>query len=235
MPVDVVHRDGQRGLAVRRDAGLRRRRPAHVQPRPGLGRARDHPAHEGDHAGAPARPAGRHGRAARRSPSATASRSSRTPRARSARATRGGRSASLGPLACFSLHPRKVITTGEGGMITVQDPAVAERLRQPAPARDGRLGPGPPRREGRRHRVLSRARLELPHDRHAGGARPLPARAARRDPRRARRGSPQRYTDAIERDRRASTPPYEPGLRRAHLAVVRGARSPRTRRSSATS
>jgi perosamine synthetase len=33
-------------------------------------------------------------------------------------------------LACFSLHPRKVITTGEGGMITVQDPAVAERLRQ---------------------------------------------------------------------------------------------------------
>ena len=34
-PVDVVHRDGQRGLAVRRDAGLRRRRPAHVQPRPG--------------------------------------------------------------------------------------------------------------------------------------------------------------------------------------------------------
>jgi len=37
---------------------------------------------------------------------------------------------SLGPLACFSLHPRKVITTGEGGMITVHDPAVATRLRQ---------------------------------------------------------------------------------------------------------
>jgi dTDP-4-amino-4,6-dideoxygalactose transaminase len=37
---------------------------------------------------------------------------------------------SLGPLACFSLHPRKVITTGEGGMITVQDPDVAERLRR---------------------------------------------------------------------------------------------------------
>jgi perosamine synthetase len=37
---------------------------------------------------------------------------------------------SLGPLACFSLHPRKVITTGEGGMITVQDPEVAARLRQ---------------------------------------------------------------------------------------------------------
>jgi perosamine synthetase len=37
---------------------------------------------------------------------------------------------SLGPLACFSLHPRKVITTGEGGMIAVHDPQVAERLRQ---------------------------------------------------------------------------------------------------------
>jgi dTDP-4-amino-4,6-dideoxygalactose transaminase len=36
---------------------------------------------------------------------------------------------SLGPLACFSLHPRKVITTGEGGMITLQDPEVAARLR----------------------------------------------------------------------------------------------------------
>ena len=37
---------------------------------------------------------------------------------------------SLGPLACFSLHPRKVITTGEGGMIAVADPEVAERLRR---------------------------------------------------------------------------------------------------------
>jgi perosamine synthetase len=37
---------------------------------------------------------------------------------------------SLSSLACFSLHPRKVITTGEGGMITVQDAAVAERLRR---------------------------------------------------------------------------------------------------------
>jgi perosamine synthetase len=37
---------------------------------------------------------------------------------------------SLGPLACFSLHPRKVITTGEGGMIAVHDHAIAERLRR---------------------------------------------------------------------------------------------------------
>jgi perosamine synthetase len=37
---------------------------------------------------------------------------------------------SLGPLACFSLHPRKVITSGEGGMITTSDPAQADRLRK---------------------------------------------------------------------------------------------------------
>jgi dTDP-4-amino-4,6-dideoxygalactose transaminase len=37
---------------------------------------------------------------------------------------------SLGPLACFSFHPRKVITCGEGGMIAVHDAAVAERLRR---------------------------------------------------------------------------------------------------------
>jgi dTDP-4-amino-4,6-dideoxygalactose transaminase len=37
---------------------------------------------------------------------------------------------SLGPLACFSLHPRKVITTGEGGMITTQDAELAARLRK---------------------------------------------------------------------------------------------------------
>lgn len=37
---------------------------------------------------------------------------------------------SMGPLACFSLHPRKVITTGEGGMITLGDAAIADRLRK---------------------------------------------------------------------------------------------------------
>lgn len=35
-----------------------------------------------------------------------------------------------GNLACFSFHPRKIITTGEGGMITTDDLAVAERLRR---------------------------------------------------------------------------------------------------------
>ena len=34
----------------------------------------------------------------------------------------------LGTLGCFSFHPRKVITTGEGGMITTDDDALAERV-----------------------------------------------------------------------------------------------------------
>jgi len=34
-----------------------------------------------------------------------------------------------GSLACFSFHPRKIITTGEGGMITTSDERIANRLR----------------------------------------------------------------------------------------------------------
>ncbi len=43
---------------------------------------------------------------------------------------RGRPIGSLGPLACFSFHPRKVITCGEGGMIAVHDAEMAERLRR---------------------------------------------------------------------------------------------------------
>ncbi len=32
-------------------------------------------------------------------------------------------------MACFSFHPRKIITTGEGGMITTNSPVYAEKLR----------------------------------------------------------------------------------------------------------
>jgi perosamine synthetase len=34
-----------------------------------------------------------------------------------------------GVLACFSFHPRKIITTGDGGMLTTADGALAARLR----------------------------------------------------------------------------------------------------------
>ncbi|HEY0319286.1 MAG TPA: DegT/DnrJ/EryC1/StrS family aminotransferase [Solirubrobacterales bacterium] len=43
---------------------------------------------------------------------------------------RGRPIGSLGPPACFSFHPRKVITCGEGGMIALHDPELAERLRR---------------------------------------------------------------------------------------------------------
>jgi dTDP-4-amino-4,6-dideoxygalactose transaminase len=36
----------------------------------------------------------------------------------------------LGDTGCFSFHPRKAITTGEGGMITTQSDALAEKLRR---------------------------------------------------------------------------------------------------------
>jgi dTDP-4-amino-4,6-dideoxygalactose transaminase len=45
-------------------------------------------------------------------------------------ASRGGRPCgSLGALACFSFHPRKIVTTGEGGAITTNDAELAERSR----------------------------------------------------------------------------------------------------------
>ncbi len=41
----------------------------------------------------------------------------------------GKKAGALGDVGCFSLHPRKAITTGEGGMITTSDGALAKRLR----------------------------------------------------------------------------------------------------------
>jgi dTDP-4-amino-4,6-dideoxygalactose transaminase len=42
---------------------------------------------------------------------------------------RGHSCGSLGRLACFSFHPRKIVTTGEGGAVTTDDSALAERVR----------------------------------------------------------------------------------------------------------
>ena len=45
-------------------------------------------------------------------------------------ASRAGRPCgSLGALGCFSFHPRKIVTTGEGGAVTSADDAIAERVR----------------------------------------------------------------------------------------------------------
>ena len=42
----------------------------------------------------------------------------------------GRRCGSIGAAACFSFHPRKVLTTGEGGMVTTADDALAARMRR---------------------------------------------------------------------------------------------------------
>ncbi|MDX6486160.1 MAG: hypothetical protein QOF43_1313, partial [Gaiellaceae bacterium] len=42
---------------------------------------------------------------------------------------RGRPCGSLGTLACFSFHPRKIVTTGEGGAVTTDDEALAEHVR----------------------------------------------------------------------------------------------------------
>jgi dTDP-4-amino-4,6-dideoxygalactose transaminase len=45
-------------------------------------------------------------------------------------AARGGRPCgSLGVVSCFSFHPRKVVTTGEGGAVATDDARLAERAR----------------------------------------------------------------------------------------------------------
>jgi perosamine synthetase len=40
----------------------------------------------------------------------------------------GKQAGSLGTVGVFSFHPRKIITTGEGGMVTTDDPALAEKI-----------------------------------------------------------------------------------------------------------
>jgi perosamine synthetase len=42
----------------------------------------------------------------------------------------GRHAGTFGDTGCFSFHPRKAITTGEGGMITTEDDALAEKLRR---------------------------------------------------------------------------------------------------------
>jgi len=43
-------------------------------------------------------------------------------------ALRGKPAGSLGEMGCFSFHPRKSVTTGEGGMVTTNDAALGEKI-----------------------------------------------------------------------------------------------------------
>src|SRR5919197_300148 len=46
---------------------------------------------------------------------------------------RGRPCGSLGVLACLSFHPRKIVTTGEGGAVTTDDPELADAIRRMRP------------------------------------------------------------------------------------------------------
>jgi perosamine synthetase len=43
---------------------------------------------------------------------------------------RGRPCGGLGVLGCLSFHPRKIVTTGEGGAVTTSDPDLAQRIRE---------------------------------------------------------------------------------------------------------
>ena len=96
-------------------------------------------------------------------------------------AYKGTQAGGLGDVACFSFHPRKSITTGEGGMLVTNEQALAERA-------DVLRNHGASISEEQRHHgpqpyllaVVRRAWFQLPHDRSAGRDRDRATRQARR-------------------------------------------------------
>ena len=105
----------------------------------------------------------------------------------------GGRPAGAsGDLACFSLHPRKVVTTGEGGAVTTDDEGLARRVR--------RL-----RHHGIEDGEFPEVGLNYRHARHPRRHRAAAARAAGGD----RRG-PRRRRRPLRRGARASSTAWSP-------------------------
>ena len=83
-------------------------------------------------------------------------------------------------LVALSFHPRKLLTTGEGGMLLHERRGARPAAAAPARARHGGLGARPAREPVRRRRGVRGARLQLPDDRPAGRGRARAAREARR-------------------------------------------------------
>jgi perosamine synthetase len=120
-----------------------------------------------------------------------------------------------GVAACFSFHPRKVITTGDGGMITTKDEALAERLRllrQHAMTAKSTL-----RHESQR--VTFESFVEPAYnfrmtDMQAAMARPQLARLT--DSIATRRQLAERYRRALD-DHPVLAPPHEPAWMRSNF------------------
>ena len=146
-PVPLVHRHRERRAICRCEPGVRRRRPATQGLTPATVEAALTPTtkavilvHQG---GTPADIDADSRSCATRA----ASRSSRTPRARVGATYRGAPIGAHSELVAFSFHPRKVITTGEGGMLVTDD------------ARLGGAGPPAPRA---RHEPRARPSVTRP-------------------------------------------------------------------------
>ena len=97
-------------------------------------------------------------------------------------------------LVAFSFHPRKLLTTGEGGMLTVASAERASRLRR---LREHGMSMSAADRHHQDRvvlRDLRRDRVQLSHDRYPSGHRPraaVPDRRDRRAPACAGRGLPR--------------------------------------------
>ena len=130
---------------------------------------------------------------------ATACRWSRTPARRSAPASTGRQVGTFGNPAVFGFYPNKQITTGEGGMITTDDPDVERELR--SIVNQGRSDNGD-------WLGAPAARVQLPDGRDVGRGRARPAREAGADAGRPRRAVAARYSRAAGRRarRRAAVP-----------------------------
>ena len=120
-----------------------------------------------------------------------------------------------GLVACFSFHPRKVVTTGDGGMITTAAPALAERLRRLR--QHAMAGAGTVQRDG--PRVTFESFLEPAYnlrmtDMQAALARPQLARLQGSIA--ARRALAERYRQALD-DHRLLQPPRELPWMRANF------------------
>ena len=124
-----------------------------------------------------------------------------------------------GDIACFSFHPRKVMSTGDGGMITTANAEWDAKFRL---LRQHGMSVPDTVRHGSAQVIFESypdRRLQLPHDRHPGRGRPRAAEAPagdRRGPPRARRALPR----SCWRTSPASALPHRAGVGAQQLAEL---------------